>query len=129
MGAKMPGNILVLNDSQEILELLREILQGEGGYKVTTSTYKAETVDEIKQLKPDLIVSDYRFGDEAAGMELLQKLQLDREASRIPVIICSAALKELKEMEGHLKAKGIDILYKPFDIDELLRLVSHKFGK
>jgi CheY-like chemotaxis protein len=129
MGANVPEHILVLNDSQEILELLREILEGEGGYKVTVSGYKEESVDEIKELKPDLIISDYKFGDEAAGMELLQKLQLDRETSRIPVIICSAALKELKEMEGHLKAKGIDILYKPFDIDELLRLVSHKFGK
>jgi hypothetical protein len=33
---------------------------------------------------------------------------------------------ELKEMEGHLMAKGIGVLYKPFDVDELLDLVSSK---
>ena len=62
-------------------------------------------------------------------MELLQKLQLDRTTAGIPLIICSAARQELRDMEGYLASKDIDVLYKPFDIDELLNMVSHKFGK
>jgi hypothetical protein len=51
---------------------------------------------------------------------------MDRDTANIPVIICSAAIKDLKEMEGYLTAKGVGVLYKPFDVDDLIRLVNLK---
>jgi CheY-like chemotaxis protein len=125
----MPARILVLEDSQEIRDLLREVLETEGGYSVTTATYKPHLSGEVKQIRPDLILSDYRFGDEPKGLEVLHELEQDHETAGIPFIICSAALKELQGMEGDLASKGIDILYKPFDIDQLLNIVARKLGE
>jgi hypothetical protein len=51
---------------------------------------------------------------------------MNRETADIPIIVCSGAIKELKEMEGYLVSKNIGVLYKPFDIDDLLNLVQTK---
>lgn len=120
--------ILVINDTEEILELFTEILHGEGGYKVTTQTYQPHMLDSIKEAKPDLIISDHIFGEEKVGFQLIQKLKMDRATMNIPVIVCSGAVKELREMEGQLAEKDISVLYKPFDVDELLGLVNRKLG-
>lgn len=37
----------------------------------------------------------------------------------IPVIVCSAASRELEEKQAFLAELGISMLAKPFDIDEL----------
>ena len=120
------ARIIVINDTQEILELFCAILQEEMGHEVTIDSYKPHMVEVIKAARPDLIVSDHVFGEEKIGFQLLQRLKMDRDTADIPVIICSAAVKDLKEMEGYLTAKGVGVLYKPFDVDELISLVNLK---
>jgi DNA-binding response OmpR family regulator len=124
-----PKRIFVINDTQEILQLFHEILHEEAGYDVILCSYEPQILEHIKAAKPDLIVSDHVFGEEKIGWQLIQRLRMDRETARIPVIVCSAAVKELKEIEGYLVSKGIAALYKPFDIDELLNLVELKLGE
>jgi CheY-like chemotaxis protein len=120
------ARIIVINDTQEILELFRAILEEEMGHEVTLDSYKPHMVEVIKEANPDLIISDHVFGEEKIGFQLLQRLKMDRDTAQIPVIICSAAVKDLKEMEGFLTAKGVGVLYKPFEVDELIRLVNIK---
>jgi DNA-binding response OmpR family regulator len=117
---------MVINDTQEILELFREILQGEAGYEVHLFSFEPQMLDHVKDIKPDLIISDHVFGEEKIGWQFIQRLKMDRDTANIPVIVCSGAIKELKEMEGYLTQKNIGVLYKPFDIDELLDIVALK---
>lgn len=125
----MPKRILVLNDSQEILQLFNDILEGEGGYEVRLlAALSTQTIDKVKEHEPDLIISDHVFGEEKIGWDVVQKIRMDRDLADVPVIICSAAVKELREMEGLLKEKNVGLLYKPFDIDELLALVKQQLG-
>lgn len=56
----------------------------------------------------------------------MQTLKMDRATAAIPMIICSAAIRDLKEIEGHLTAQNVGVLYKPFDVDELISLVNRK---
>jgi CheY-like chemotaxis protein len=121
-----PKHILVVNDTQEILELFRAILEEEGGYAVTLTSIRPQMLDMVKEIKPDLIISDHVFGDEKVGWQFIQRLKMDRETANIPLIVCSGAVKELREMEGYLTSKDIGVLYKPFDVDELLLLVATK---
>lgn len=122
----MPKHILVVNDTQEILELFRAILEEEAGYKVTLSSIKPQMLDMVKEVQPDLIISDHVFGEEKVGWQFIQRLKMDRDTANIPIIVCSGAIKDLKENEGYLMAKGVGVLYKPFDVDELLALVEQK---
>jgi CheY-like chemotaxis protein len=129
MAAKKSKRIMVINDTQEILELFRQILEEEAGYEVRLSSFEPQMLEHVKEYKPDLIISDHVFGEEKIGWQFIQRLKMDRETATIPVIVCSGAIKELKEMEGYLTQKGIGVLYKPFDIDELLNLVEMKLAE
>jgi DNA-binding response OmpR family regulator len=115
----MPARIMVINDTKEILELFEELLTEEG-YDVTCYSYGMHDLVEIKRVMPDLIILDYLIGDEKAGWQLLQKLKMDRTTARIPIIVCSGAVKQLRELEGWLSEKGIGTVLKPFEIDDLL---------
>ncbi len=124
----MPKHILVVNDTQEILELFQAILEEEAGYKVTLTSIRPQMLEMVKEIMPDLIISDHVFGDEKVGWQFIQRLKMDRETANIPIIVCSGAIKELREMEGYLTSKDIGVLYKPFDVDELIQLVETKLA-
>lgn len=58
----MATRILVINDTQEILDLFRILLEGEG-YEVVLSGFPFQQISEIEQISPDLIILDIIFGD------------------------------------------------------------------
>lgn len=118
-----PRHIVVVNDTQEILELFREILEEEG-YRVSLYSYAFQDISDIKVLRPDLVILDFIIGGEAHGWQLLQKMKMTRQTNDIPIIVCTAALQLARELGGHLKAKNVTVVLKPFDIDELLEAVT-----
>jgi len=125
-----PLRIMVINDSIEILDLLRDILESEG-FEAVTYSYALRDLVEVKQVKPDLIILDLLIGSEDFGWQFLQKLHLDPETATLPVVICTAAVSTVRDLEGHLHEKGVGVVLKPFDIDDLLeeiRATLHRAG-
>ena len=116
----MKSRILVVNDTQEILELFRMLLEEEEGYDVVLSGFPIQQVKEIEHIKPDLIILDLVLGDEKTGMQMLQMLKMQRSTAAIPVLVCTAALQIVREQEGYLVSQGVHVVYKPFEIDDLL---------
>ena len=119
----MAKHILVVNDTQDILEIFRMILESEG-YKVTLSSFPLQKAADIEQLAPDLIILDVVFGEEKMGWQMLQVLKMQPTTASIPVIICTASEKAVREMEGYLVSKNVLVLYKPFELDDLLTAVT-----
>lgn len=124
----MAQRILVINDTPEILELFQEILSDEG-YEVVLYSYATHDTAEIVRHHPDLIILDYIFGTEKLGWQLLQKLKMRHDTAGIPIIICTAAIKEVRDIEGYLLAKGVTVVPKPFDIDDLLLAVRNALAE
>lgn len=120
--ASQPPHILVVNDAQEVLEVIREILQDEG-YRVTIYSTALRDLDKIREIAPDLLILDHLIGDEEYGWQLVQVIRLDRALQTLPIIVCTAAVAMVKELQGHLKAKQVTVVLKPFDIDDLLAAV------
>jgi DNA-binding response OmpR family regulator len=118
-----PRHILVVNDTQEILDLFREILEEEG-YRVSLYSYAMRDLGGIEAKQPDLIILDFMIGGEDYGWQLLQKLKMNRATAQIPVIVCTAAVQLVRQLEGHLKEKAVGVVIKPFDIDDLLREID-----
>src|SRR5688500_17391325 len=100
----MPTRIMVINDTQEILELCREMLTDEG-YEVYCDSYGIQELAEVERVNPDLIILDHLNGGEAIGWPMLQTLRLRRSTASIPVIVCPAGVKAIQEMEGYMKSK------------------------
>lgn len=119
----MTTRIMVVNDTQEILELFREILTDEG-YEVFLYSYGIQDLAEVERINPDLIILDHMIGGEPVGWQMLQKLKLRRATAQIPVVVCTAAVKAVQEMEGYMKSKNVGLVLKPFDIDDLLAAIK-----
>jgi CheY-like chemotaxis protein len=121
-------HILVINDAQEVLDVMRELLEDEG-YRVTLHSTAIYDLDRIRAISPDLLVVDHLMGDEEYGWQMIQKLKLDRELCQLPIVVCTAAMKMVEELQGHLKSKNVTVVVKPFDIDDLLNAVSKALHK
>jgi CheY-like chemotaxis protein len=110
---------LVVNDTQEILELFDEILS-ELGFDVVLMSFAPRELEQVRNAKPDIIILDFIFGQrDVEGWQLLQKIRMDPELERIPVIVCSAALIEVKEQEGYLTEQQVLVVLKPFNVSQL----------
>ncbi len=118
----MAKRIMVINDTQEILSLFRDILEAEG-YEVILYSYAIQDIEEVERVKPDLIILDFIFTENKVGWQMLQKIKMRRATANIPIIVCTAAIREVREMEGYLHSKGVGVVFKPFDIDDLIKAV------
>jgi CheY-like chemotaxis protein len=118
--------IFVVNDEQAILTLFEELLEEEG-YEVDVDNFRTSTesvFDRVLVAKPDMVIMDFLIGDEAMGWQLLQMMKLTRETKDIPVVVCSAAVKILRDLLPHLQTMKVQVVLKPFDIDHLLSVIN-----
>jgi CheY-like chemotaxis protein len=118
-----PRHVLVVNDTKEILDAFRALLEDDG-YRVSLDNFSAmdlgEKLADVKALAPDAIILDFMFGAEPLGWQFLQLLKMDRTTEALPVVICTAAVRQAQEQEAHLRTLGVEVVLKPFDIDHVL---------
>jgi CheY-like chemotaxis protein len=123
-----PKHILVVNDTEEILDLFREIIEAMG-HRVTGWSFSPDDLAKVTEIRPDLIILDLLMGPtELQGWQLLQKLRMHRPTERIPVLVCSAATNWVREQEGWLAANGVKVVLKPFRVDDLEKAIVKAFG-
>lgn len=120
-------HVLVINDTKEILDLFRTLLEEEA-YRVSLDNFSAHDAGamlaDVKRLAPDVIVLDFIVGGELLGWQFLQMLKLDRATAPIPTVVCTAAAHQVQELESHLRAMGVEVVLKPFDIDHILTAIA-----
>jgi CheY-like chemotaxis protein len=111
--------VVVINDTEEILELFDDILS-EMGCEVVLMSYAPDDLRRIENEKPDLVVIDFVLGGrEFMGWQLLQKLRMNRDTQEVPIIACTAAAQQVREQEGYLLEQGISVVLKPFNVEQL----------
>ncbi|MCP4541632.1 MAG: response regulator [Chloroflexi bacterium] len=113
--------ILVAEDERDIRELIGFTLRF-AGLDVTLTRNGAEAIEQVPQLKPDLIMLDVRM-PKMTGYEACRKLKDDPNTSEIPVVILSAKGQDGEIQEG--KDAGADhYIVKPFAPDKLTERVK-----
>lgn len=117
-------HILVVNDSPEILALKREIFEEEG-FRVTTRMGSDMNLEEITHIAPSLIILGHSSETESA---LLQYLTVDSPFGHIPIVLCTGAVRQVETIKPQLDAMGVAVVYKPFDIEDLVRVVREGLG-
>lgn len=118
-------HILIVNDTREILDLLRDLLEDEG-HRVTTSMALLD-LDRIKTLVPDVIMQDLRFDqNQEEGWHFLTLVRTDPELAFVPLILCTAAVRTVKDPDiaARLDQLGVRVVLKPFHIDALLAVLA-----
>lgn len=125
-GPAAPLHILVIDDAPQILALCQAVL-GHVGYRVTTDSFRTRVeplVEAIRGVHPDLIILVLFIREEQRGWHLMQGLKLDRETWRIPVIVCSAAVELVTQLQPQLEAMGARVLPRPFHIEGLVEVTA-----
>src|SRR6266702_4107992 len=106
--------ILIAEDDQPIIDIVKLILEGEG-YTTIVATHEKEIRHAVFHQKPQLILLDIRL-DSLDGGEFARELKANEQTRTIPIIIISANNETEKIAKG---AGADDFLLKPFDIDDL----------
>lgn len=115
----MKKNILIAEDDKAILEVVRLILENEG-YKIVPTEKESAIHEAIDVFTPDLILLDIWLAGEDGG-KIAKDLKAKEETKHIPIVIMSAN----NETEKITRETGADdFLLKPFNIDDLLRIVK-----
>ena len=81
------ATILVVEDNEHLLKLLRRVLEREG-YEVIAASSGIELMKLVYSSKPDLIVLDVGLPD-IDGRDLLATLKKDPKTFSIPVLVWS----------------------------------------
>lgn len=114
-----PGkHILIVDDSVEYLNFM-QLLLGAEGFRAEIAPNTATMMEYLQASRPDLIISDVRMPGNGA-FAVLDILQADERTRGIPVLLCTGAVQEVEEESARLKSDGVEVLFKPFDIEVLL---------
>jgi len=108
------GRVLVVEDDEEIVDVLRRTLRAEG-YEVRAALDGPEALDDLDEFAPDLVVLDLGL----PGMDGMEVMSTIRESSEVPVLMLTARADPEDRVAG-LDTGADDYLIKPFDRAELL---------
>ncbi|MHB8206480.1 response regulator [Mucilaginibacter sp.] len=114
--------ILAVDDNQDILDVLRYILE-DSGYEVDTLIDGHDLFKQIEMSHPDLILLDIMLGD-MDGRLLCKNVKQTEETHNIPVILVSAS----HTIADSMKQNGApdDFIAKPFDMYVLLNSIERQ---
>lgn len=121
----MSKRILLVDDEQDILDLLKYNLEAEG-YEIVTAVNGLQAL-ELAQNSPDLIILDVMLPGKD-GWEVIRQLRQAENTKSIPVIFLTAKGGEIDEVVG-LELGADDYIVKPISIRKLLARVKNVLRK
>ena len=115
------ATVLVVEDNERNMKLLRDVLQATGYRTLEASTGRQALALATTHL-PALVLMDVRLPD-LDGVDALARLRADELTASIPVVAITA--QAMQGDRARLVGFGFDgYLAKPLDIDELLATVE-----
>ncbi|HVY61259.1 MAG TPA: response regulator, partial [Planctomycetota bacterium] len=116
--------ILVADDEPLIRKMFSMFLAGQG-YKVVTAEDGADAIQKVKEVLPDLVITDIKM-PHIDGYELCRAIKESRETQHIPVIIVSALGGEL-DVDRGFNAGANEYVTKPVDLHDLGQRIQSIF--
>jgi two-component system, cell cycle response regulator DivK len=118
--------ILIVEDNEKNLKLVRDVLQFKG-YRTIEAMTAAEGVRLAHEELPVLVLMDIQLPD-FDGITALKKLRADPATRNIPVLAVSASA--MPDDQQRILASGFDAyITKPIDIRSFVGAVEQFIGK
>lgn len=117
-------NILLVEDEENLVNIVATVLEEEG-YKVRKSTSAEEALKMFPGFAPDLIISDVKMSG-MDGFTMLEKVRGLTPTMHIPFIYLTA-LDDASNQQKARKLGASAYVTKPFDVEDLVRLVKQVF--
>ena len=107
--------VLIVEDNQELLMLMKQLLQPK--YHILTASNGVEALKVIEQNPLDIIISDVMM-PEMDGYQLTSHIKQTEAYHHLPVILLTAKMQEEDRMVA-LSVGADDLITKPFKLREL----------
>ncbi|HEY9155995.1 MAG TPA: response regulator [Opitutaceae bacterium] len=118
----MRTTILSVDDEADVTDLVKFHLN-KAGFDVVTAATGREALDQVRAVKPDLILLDLMLPD-IDGFGVCEILRRQTETATIPIIILTAwATRDARHLGLELGA--LDYMTKPFSPKQLVERVQH----
>lgn len=116
------GRIMVVDDEQPILDLLRRLLETRG-FDVTTHLTARDALADLrsKEAQYDVLLTDLTLSEEETGFDILQHLE-DIDETVVPIVMTGHAT--IDNAVSSLRHGVYDFIRKPIDAKELLALID-----
>ena len=119
MPATNPKRVIIFDDDEDILSICTYILE-EKDWEVHTFTNCNDILEKVSGIEPNVILMDNWIPD-MGGMQATQLLKGNNRLKNIPVVYFSAN-NDIHTLAANAGADTY--LAKPFDIDELEKVIS-----
>ncbi len=117
------GSILLADDEEKILKRLGRALRDEG-HEVVEATSARDAQKQLVEKSFDLLVIDNLMPG-MTGLELIREMAQTMQPSERPQVLMMTAHATVESAIEAMKLGALDYLQKPFEVEELLALVSH----
>jgi DNA-binding response OmpR family regulator len=123
------ARIAIVEDDYDISHLIREVL-GEDGHEIVSYFQPSpDTLQHIKQFRPDLVIIDLRLNASVSGWDIIAALEDGAAGRHIPAIVVSGALDQMRDRQDWMREHGVAALAKPFSLDALRSLVDRMLAE
>lgn len=115
---KMTKKIMVVDDEENLLELVKTIFEKEG-FEVISASNGKECLEKLKEVKPDLILMDMMMPG-MSGRETTEKIRENPETKNLKIVFLTVA--RFSEVGKNMlkKLNVLDYITKPFDNEDLV---------
>jgi len=106
--------VLIVDDEQEIVELIKTFLERQGGYDIAVASDGITAMIEVGRVKPDLLILDIMIPG-VDGVEVCRRLKAN-SSNKTAIIAVSGSSDSEKKV---LQAGADSFMLKPIDLDRL----------
>ena len=115
------GTVMIVDDTPANLAVLSDALQ-EQGYRVLVATDGYSALEQLRYIKPDVILLDGMMPG-MDGFETCRQIKRDRTTENIPILFMTA-LGDIDNLLRGFNEGAIDYIVKPFRHEEVLARVG-----
>jgi len=117
-------HVLIVDDEVNVRRVLATMLE-QAGYLATRAESAEQALQLVRAQDPDLVLTDLKMPG-TDGLELMRRLR--EEFPEIPVVMLTAHGTVEAAVEA-MKLGALDFLTKPFDKDDVLRVIGKAVGQ
>lgn len=122
---KIKKLIMVVDDNPLVLRNIKSLLEPE--FETTLATSGEKALDNLKRIKPDLILLDYAMPGIDGG-EVFERMKDNPATSDIPVVFLTSVAEKDQALEV-LKKLPFGYILKPAEKDKIISVINEALGE
>src|SRR5215469_9675766 len=122
MTTKVPRNILIVDDEQDIIDLLALHFLKDTNYTISTANNGVAALEKARSESPCIIILDLIL-PQMSGLDVCKRLKGDRVTRDIPILVVTAKANEVDRIAA-FELGADDYVTKPFSPREVVLRVK-----